>query len=361
MLKISILKIILIFSFTSIFGQNGHITVYEVVPTYDAGIANDKLYVPLGKERYDVKEWHVFNFGSPEKIGSYKVPVDSRELLFDGSYVYVHSTAMLSKYSVADGDLIWMSKYDHTGWRAQTKPKILNEKYIGVGVNDRVAVFDRKTGDLVIQVAGRGIAEGFSMSGEEMLIVSNDQGKNIAYDVNTGRQLWSKKVGNNGGFGSITEGNRIYLPSWEPYLFCLDKNTGKELWKIDMKSLSNGCGSGFSQPPHIVGDYLYTIHRDKGVFKFNKHTGKEVLNVNEFGDVVGDLLPYKDHFLFIDENNLYVYSMAVDQIIKVIELPVNVRSNLEIHGDVGLITNYTFENENYKLAVMTINLNQIIN
>lgn len=350
---------------TSLFGiisfsQNGAITLYDVEPSNHSFIVRSQVYVPVGKEGYSaVKEFEVFEIGMSEKSNSYKTKYGGVPL-FDGDDLYIHSTATLIKVNQLTGGKIWESSYEHTGKTAQIPPKILSDKYIGVGVNDRVAVFDKITGELKLQVSGKGIAEGYSLSEDRLLIVNNENGINIAYDLNTGKEIWRMNVGYNGGFGSITEGNRVYLPSWEPYLYCVDKDSGKEVWKIDMKNLSNGCGSGFSDPPHIVGDYLYTIHRDKGVFKFDKKTGEEILNLNEFGEVVGDLVPYKNYLLFIDVGNLYVFSPEEDKVIKTIELPINIRSDLEITGDTGLITNYNFGQEPYQKGVMTIDLTQVI-
>lgn len=354
----AIMALITLFSY----GQNNIVTHYDAIPSYNAVIHNSNVFIPVGKERYNIEEYQAFNIGESYAKGKYKFPfLEKGKPLFDGKeFAYIHSSGKLSKYNLKTGEYVWESAYENSKWAAQTPPKDLSEKYIGVGVSDRVAVFNKETGELLIQVSGKGISEGFSLSGDEILIVSNDNGKNIAYDIKTGKELWSKKVGYTGGFGSTTEGDKIYLPSFEPYLYCLNKKTGKEIWKIDMKALSNGCGSGFSTPPYIVGDYLYTIHRDKGIFKFDKNTGKEILNMNEFGEVVGDLVPYKNYFLFIDVSTLYVFSPEKDEIIQSVELPINVRSSLEIVGDFGIITNYNFDEEPYQKGVMTINLTSLI-
>ena len=152
------------------------------------------------------------------------------------------------------------------------------------------------------------------------------------------------------------------MPSWDPKFFCLDQQTGKKIWTLDLKEFKSGCGSGFEESPVLRGDKLYAVHRDEGFFIIDKNTGEVLENNEAFGDIVDNIMPYgDDHLLFMDTDNLYAFSISQNKVAKTLPLPFKMRTGIDIKGDYLVATqDVKWQDSPYEKGVITLDLKEVL-
>ncbi len=107
------------------------------------------------------------------------------------------------------------------------------------------------------------------------------------------RQLWSREIGD--AYSSISvDGDRLYTMSREgnkEMAVALDARTGKTIWEhsypeTQFEGLSKQFGEGANSTPLIHGDHVYVAGMGGQLFCLEKETGKEIWHHNlmeEFG------------------------------------------------------------------------------
>ena len=102
------------------------------------------------------------------------------------------------------------------------------------------------------------------------------------------RMVWKANVGT--GFSNIAiKGNRIYTMGFDKNkdtVFCLDIETGKEIWRYSYEGRSGGRGYGTLTTPASDGRFVYTLSVDGELYCFNAKNGKVIWHrdiVAEFG------------------------------------------------------------------------------
>ena len=123
----------------------------------------------------------------------------------------------------------------------------------------------------------------------------------IAFNAATGARLWLHEVdlakyqgggdsganGNNGGDGPrstpVYDDNHVYVYTSNLILYCLNAETGKEEWKIDMIKEHGGKNVAWSNAssPVIDGDLVFVNAggRDESFLALDKKTGKVVWKI----------------------------------------------------------------------------------
>ncbi|MFI7410983.1 PQQ-binding-like beta-propeller repeat protein [Streptomyces sp. NPDC049627] len=110
-------------------------------------------------------------------------------------------------------------------------------------------------------------------------LVYTDSRKNLTVrDTATGRQLWTKKIGDDWSWQPTVANGLVFLPGSK--LTAVDATTGATVW-----TLSPNGRRGFKNPT-VVDGVLYTSDYDDGVWAVNADTGKRLWLCDEL-DVEG--------------------------------------------------------------------------
>ena len=117
---------------------------------------------------------------------------------------------------------------------------------------------------------------------------NNDQtnaSSGFTSDLEKWGESWKINVGV--GYSAITVvGNKAYTMGHDGIetgsIYCLDANTGKEIWKYSYKGLliNKLHLGGPNASVEIEGDLLYALSKDGKAFCLNRNTGKPVWQVN---------------------------------------------------------------------------------
>jgi outer membrane protein assembly factor BamB len=139
----------------------------------------------------------------------------------------------------------------------------------------------------------QGLGEGyaaFSVVGDR-LYTQGQQGNQefvLAYDVNTGKQVWKTPSGRayresrgHGPRGTPTvDGPRLYAVAADGALLCLEAGSGKRLWGVNFAEQFGGSIPrwGYSESPLVEGDRVIVTPggRNASVVALNKLTGAPI-------------------------------------------------------------------------------------
>ncbi len=157
----------------------------------------------------------------------------------------------------------------------------------GAGVEfNGIYALDRKTGALLWHFDTKGDLMPTPAISDGHLVFSTGAGEVFALDPKTGRQLWVRQLGGMGNMSSPAIANgKIYVGMSVPaYLFSLDLQTGKTLWKgVIPNAINTGMGD---VSPAVSGNTVVTdavsspqtidgkVTMDVSVRAFDSHTGK---------------------------------------------------------------------------------------
>ena len=316
--------------------SNPLIADYRINNYSDPIISGDSLFIPV---RSSTKEFqiHVAALKDNQIARVYLPPTKmSRETSFtiEDGFIYYHVSGKLSKYEMRNNKRLWEVSYS-SKWGAQWEPVILGKYVISI-VDDTILVVDKTTGTIIQEIKGKGFEDGISLSGN-YLIGTKAGGQTFAIDLSTGKKKWGIDVGDEAGYGSVTDNNNLYLPSWDPKFYCVDRETGKPKWTLDLRKIKNGCGSGFEEAPVMFGPNLYAVHRDHGLFIINKSNG----NVEEVHDlkvnIVDNVAEYGGNLIFCSNNYLHIFSIKENKELKRLALPAEVLSGVTLQNNYAII------------------------
>lgn len=322
-------------------------------------IDRDSLYIPVknGKK----VELHIAAL-KDTKISRIFRPLkpfeECKAFAIENGFIYYHTTEKVTKVNMANKQVLWTAEYT-SKWGAQLPPVILDQ-YITATTDDCMLVLDKESGKQVQLIKSKNLEESPSLSGNN-LIYSKFNGTVMCMSLKTSKELWRIDVGESSGFGSLTDGQNIYLPSWSPRFYCLNRQSGKPNWVLNLDDIKNGCGSGFEEVPVLIDDKLYAPHRDEGLFVLDKNTGKLIRNIETASsseDITGGAGIYNNHIIYASNKNLYIYSIEAETLIHRIKLPTEFRSDIFIEDSYLVIANKGY----YKLApiVVVYDLNKFI-
>jgi polyvinyl alcohol dehydrogenase (cytochrome) len=127
-------------------------------------------------------------------------------------------------------------------------------------------------------------------TGKDILVTGNKSATVYGMDPDTGKIIWSNKIGGGGAlggveFGSATDGKIVYTPladagaNGRPGLVALNPADGKELWRVDAPKgvtcnvPSGRCGLGYSQAASAIPGAVFSGSQD-GRLRAYSDTGK---------------------------------------------------------------------------------------
>ncbi len=159
--------------------------------------------------------------------------------------------------------------------------------------------------------AGRPIRPAFAVGGQmfappvasdNTLFLGTEEGTLYACELATGKTKWTFKTKDKITAAPVVDGDRIYLGSWDQYVYALDiKEGGRVIWRTD----TGGC---VFAAPVLQDGTLYVCTRQGMVFAIDAETGKEKWRDNS-GTATKFSPTLKEGLLFVssDENRLVAY------------------------------------------------------
>jgi outer membrane protein assembly factor BamB len=138
-----------------------------------------------------------------------------------------------------------------------------------------------------------------SLVGDRIFTMGDDKDSSYVYalDRNTGKKLWSTKVGKPGGNYSGTrctptvDEDLVYAIGQFGDLVCLKADSGEEVWRKDFKKDFKGSSGGwnYTESPLVDGDKLLCTpggQKSAAIVALNKKTG-ELIWQADFGETAG--------------------------------------------------------------------------
>lgn len=193
--------------------------------------------------------------------------VGESAVYFGDAAGYLHA---LDKYSLSD---IWVHNAKS---EILATPVVVGEKLYYIAENETLTALELGTGKFIWEhkeeyhgslsirrrgeplVVGDRLYQGFS------------NGLICAFDRHTGKLLWRRNLGKGSRFDDVNaapilQDGMLYVASFDNGLFCLDADTGNEIWNQPIKSASS---------PMAIDGKLYLTSSESGFYCLNQLTGK---------------------------------------------------------------------------------------
>jgi len=110
---------------------------------------------------------------------------------------------------------------------------------------------------------------------------------------------WKFKTEEGVGSSPAVSGDHVYVGSREGYVYCFDKNTGKEIWKFKT-------GDWADSSPAVSENYVYVGSNDWYIYSLDKNTGKEIWKFKT-GSWVGSSPAVSENYVYVGSRDGYVY------------------------------------------------------
>jgi outer membrane protein assembly factor BamB len=255
--------------------------------------------------------WH---YSTEDKIMSCPTIVDT--LAYLGSM-----DGYMSCIDIRNGVLVWSYK---TGSGASCLPPAFKNNMIFFGSHDKnFYVLDSKTGEVEKEInVGHGIC--CSPIVDDSCIYFTDWGGNLhALRLDDYTENWKFKTENPIEKTPTLDGERIYLPGGDKYIYCLNKDTGELLWRKNMNALVTHIGLTDSLLFFNTTDgYLYAMNKNTGTIRWEFKTegktySRAILadNVIYFGSGDGNLYAmdlFSGRQIWKFETGSAVHRLAID-------------------------------------------------
>lgn len=100
---------------------------------------------------------------------------------------------------------------------------------------------------------------------------------------------------------NLVHNGKVYFASFDNYLYAVDIETGKEVWRFRTGKYGNSVG------PEIMGDKLIHGSRDGNLFAINPETGEELWRFKAEMGIFSGILIHENRIYFgCEDGNLYV-------------------------------------------------------
>ncbi|MFY0675323.1 MAG: PQQ-binding-like beta-propeller repeat protein [Bacteroidia bacterium] len=267
-----------------------------------------------------------FDLNTNKELNSIKLPDSlnkSPGFAIEGDNVYLHRTGVITKYSLTNKKQVWRKEYG-SNWSAQIEPEIFDD-FIGISLDDLVLLLDKNTGRTIAEIRGEDFDQSIHVVDQILYYGYFEAGTLVAYSLTTKKILWQKNLGGDlAVFAPLPDGNKLYVPSSRANMFAVNKNTGKQIWKMEAgEELMNSCGSGFNGQPKLFKDTLYNLQRETGLWIINRNTGNVVDTIDFHENVTWQIHEYNETFIIVGEETIYSFNPKTRAIKDLIEIPDN--------------------------------------
>ncbi len=151
-------------------------------------------------------------------------------------------------------------------------------------------------------------------------------------------QKWELKS-KDGWVGTATiAGNHVYAPALEGYVYCLDRETGAEIWKY--RSIESAdpkeFAPGFKAAPLITETLIYAGDEDGFLHAIERSTGKLAWKFATGAEIAGCVAQFQDRLLLASHDSfLYCLSLKGEEVWKF-------QTNDRINCSPAIIDHFTF-------------------
>ena len=233
--------------------------------------AHHKKYKPTDTEHFEMpKGYSIVKLYQDSASIFTRLGVDKRHLYFGNSLGEVKAIDKTT------GNLTWTFK---TNASLYSRPAV-TQKYIIIPTADKRIIWcDKTTGRIIRENESSGpyVADGI-VKGE--YLYQGGYKKFECWNTNTGNVVWRNDSLDNYCQAAPTIDDKcIYFGAWDTYLRCLDKQTGKTIWRWNNGKSANMLGPG-NCVPVVVGDRVFIVAPDRYMTAINKNTGETIWRTN---------------------------------------------------------------------------------
>ncbi len=255
----------------------------NTINIYDKVIGNDKKLqwaLPIKdnhpKFKYAKTEKNVV----PEGFAIKRVYQDNASiftrLAVDKNAIYFGNSLGEAKAIDKDGNVLWTLKTDASLF---SRPAVGASNYIIIPTADKRIIWaDKKTGRIIRENESTGpyVADGIIVNGK---LYQGGYKKFECWNVNTGNLVWRTDLDNYCQAEPVVDGDDVIFGTWDTYLRCLDKKTGKLKWKWSNGSRANMLSPG-NCVPVVTKDRVIFVAPDRYMTVLDRKTGNQIWRSN---------------------------------------------------------------------------------
>lgn len=248
---------------------------------------------------------YVLDLDKGEEIWSFRPEVRhtsiSAPILMGNQMVFTAGNTLYSK-NYSNGKDLWSLQLEERSYIRYLEDNlyIVGESYIKKLKMDGEELWKHnvKTEWDVEPVAYNGVIY-FSTNQEE-------KGRVVAIDTDIGEEKWKSEFDFSVGHSVYADSNRILVRSKNGYIYALDSENGKTLWKF---KTGNERVSALDVPYIITDGVLYTGSSDKYLYAIELESGKEMWKI-EIGNLVYGPIAAEGNIICFSTDGNYV--LAID-------------------------------------------------
>lgn len=181
-----------------------------------------------------------------------------------------------------------------------TQPIVNDQTVYHVTANNTLYALDKNTGQ-ILWVKANAAKSNMSLRGQTtplyhqgVLYLGFSDGMFSAINAENGRELWSKRLGDDKKFTDVDASPRIYdncllVASYANALFCLDKNTGHTHWRHDR---------GGYQAATVYGDKVYYPTADGTLDILDLSSGKLLKQIVKIQGLSTEVVVANDKLIY---------------------------------------------------------------
>ncbi|UXR66025.1 PQQ-like beta-propeller repeat protein [Bdellovibrio bacteriovorus] len=174
--------------------------------------------------------------------GFHSTPLTDQDSLYIGDYA-----GFLYSLNKSSGQIRWITK---TGVTVGSSPLLhAGVLYVGVELADPdgyLLAIEARSGRWIwtSPLLGNHPHSSPSLSQDgQLLLMGSNTGAMAAYDLHTGKNLWSFATNDDIKCSALINKDRAYFTSWDGFLYAVDNHTGKMIWKTVLDGSAMSCPS----------------------------------------------------------------------------------------------------------------------
>lgn len=261
--------------------------------------ANDSIYVSEKRLGEPATAQYAVRQGYSDELAAIKCDPKPAPIDFGGikAELIVEDEGSIYTNVIVEGDTIYygnsegkVKAYDfkakRTLWERRfrdpiySSPILHDGKIIVATVSDNLCALDAASGKTVWRNRDCNMMIGDGVIADGALYIGTN-GKMFRIDPDSGRTVWQFDFGCGQPQGRPTvEGNRLVFGAWNRHLYCVDTNSGKELWRWN-----NGNDNVLFSPGHIVpriaNGRVMIVAPDRHMTFLALETGKEIWRIKQ--------------------------------------------------------------------------------
>ena len=212
-----------------------------------------------------------------ERVVSDNASIYTAAQVEDGVLYYGNSAGEVKAYDVDSKRFIWIRKFSDPIY---SSPIICGENIVVPTLSDGLVALSRKTGRVVWRNKD---GDGYIGNGvvDDGYLYIGSLGVMRKVDCRTGKSVWSFRFSDRHPQGrpTIAEGKLIF-GAWDCNLYCVDCQTGMEIWRW-----TNGSKNRLFSPGHIVprvaNGRVMIVAPDRYITNIDLATGRQIWRVKQ--------------------------------------------------------------------------------